>query len=459
MIKKFITLLLFTLFSQAALVNTSFVYDNVKVLEELDIKSTYITDYLLQKELQRRLSHTSDNYTQKLNDAYLFIPEIKSILRQNNIPSSFLYLGMAESNFSLNATSNKSAKGLWQFIPSTSKVYGLETDKYIDERMDLIKSTKAAVKYLKRLHNMFDKWYLAALAYNCGEGRVIEGITRATIDMYCEDVGYKTCKKEPKIIKFRKTIKDYQTKRVKFYKLYKIYKEVKQWSYKPDVEQLLLLQKGIDRQYIPKESRNYLRKIIALTLMNNSDFLHASHNTHLLNRGVNNPIASVEIKGGVHLRSVSKLIGEDYDRLKNLNHHLKKGFIPFDKDKYTVYIPYSKLSRFNLNKDQLKSVAFENYKVKSGDTLASIGKRFEVDYSLIKKHNKLKNNIIIVNQELIIPVDPENFRRDVDYTVKTGDTLGKIASSFKINLKKLMKDNNLKTTMIRTGEKLLIKFK
>lgn len=459
MIKIIITFCLFTSFTFAALVNTSFVYHNVKVLEELDIKSTYITDYLLQKELQRRLDSTSGHYTQKLNDAYLFIPEIKSILRQNNIPTSFLYLGMAESNFNLRATSNKRAKGLWQFIPSTSKVYGLETNKYIDERMDLIKSTKAAVKYLKRLHSMFDKWYLAALAYNCGEGRVIEGITRATIDMYCDDVGYAQCRKEPKIIKFRKTIKDYQRKRARFSKLYTIYKEVKKWKYKPDVEQMLLFQQGISRQYIPKESRNYLRKIIALTLMNNSDFLHTANNTHLLNRGVNNPIAKVNIKGGIHLRSVSKLIGEDYERLKNLNHHLKKGFIPFHKEKYTIYIPYSKLSRYNLNKEQLKAVSFENYKVKRGDTLATIGRKFDIEYSLIKKHNKLKNNIIRIDQELIIPVDPQNYQKDVDYVVKSGDTLGKIARAFKVDLKKIMKDNKLKTSMIRIGEKLLIKFK
>ncbi len=458
-LKKIILSSVLTLSLNASLVNTSFVYNDVKVLDELDIKSTYITDYLFQKEFQKRLKHTQDHYTEKLNSAHLFIPQIKNILRQNDMPSAFLYLVMAESNFKLNAASNKSAKGLWQFIPQTARHYGLETNRYIDERMDILKSTQAAVKYLKRLHGMFGKWYLAAVAYNCGEGRVIEGLTRATIDMYCEDVGYKKCRKEQKIINFRRTISAYQSKKAKFSRLNRIYKEVKTWGYTPDIDELLLVQKGIDRQYIPKESRDYIRKIVSLALMNNSDFLLNDQNSHLLNRGLNNPIASIEVKGGVLLSNIAKLIGEDKKKLKELNGHIRKNMLPLDKEHYTVYIPYSKLSRYKLNKDQLESTAYENYIVKAGDTLGIIGRKFAIDYRLIRKHNNLKNNIISINQELIIPIDPETYKRDVNYVVRTGDTLGKIAENYKVDLKKLMRDNNLKTSMIRIGEKLVIKYR
>ncbi len=458
-LKKIILSSALSLSLSASLVNTSFVYNDVKVLDELDIKSTYLTDYLFQKEYQKRLRHTKDRYTEKLNDAYLFVPQIKNILKENNMPSAFLYLVMAESNFKLNAASNKSAKGLWQFIPQTAKHYGLETNSYIDERMDIIKSTKAAVEYLQKLHDMFGKWYLAAVAYNCGEGRVIEGLTRATIDMYCEDTGYDKCRKDPKIIKFRNTIKDYQSKRVRFSHLNRIYKEVKKWNYNPDIDELLLVQKGIDRQYLPAESRDYIRKIVSLALMNNSDFLLKDENSHLLNRGLNNPIASIEVKGGVLLSNIAKLIGEDKKRLKELNGHIRKNMLPLDKEHYTVYIPYSKLSRYKLNKDQLEATVFENYVVKAGDTLGSIGRKFDIDYRLIKKHNNMKKNILSINQELIIPIDPETYKRDVDYVVRTGDTLGKIAENYKVDLKKLMKDNNLKTSMIRIGEKLVIKYR
>ena len=454
-------LLLFVLVSvsNATLVSTAFVSNDLKVLEELDISSEYITDYQLQQQFQKSLKYTQKRYTQKLNNAYLFVPKIKKVLRENNIPSAFLYLVMAESNFILDASSHKSAKGMWQFMEGTANHYGLKTDDFIDERMDIVKSTQAAVKYLQRLHGMFGKWYLAAVAYNCGEGRVIEGLTRATIDMYCEDVGYKVCRKDPKINEYRRTIRNYQMKRVKFHHLNKVYKKVKKWKYKPDIDKLLVIQKSVNRQYLPEESRGYIRKIITLAMMNNSDFLIKDENTHLLNRGISDPIANIEVKGGVLLRNVAEVIGVDKDKLKELNQHIKRNILPLDEDTYTLYIPYSKLSRYNANKHNLKSTQYEVYKVQRGDTLASIGRHYSLNYRTIKKHNHLKSNFLSVNQELVIPIDPDLYKRPIQYTVRIGDTLSKIATKHNIDFKKLMKDNNLKTSMIRTGDKLVIKFR
>lgn len=445
--------------SHATLVSTSFVHNDLTVLEELDISSNYITDYKLQKEFQNRLKYSQKRYTQKLNNAYLFVPQIKKVLRENNIPSAFLYLVMAESNFILDASSNKSAKGLWQFMAPTANHFGLKTNEYIDERMDIVKSTEAAVTYLKKLHGMFDKWYLAAVAYNCGEGRVIEGLTRATIDMYCEDVGYKVCRKEPRINQYRTTMRMYQAKRVKFREVNKIYKKVKKWKYKPDIDKLLVVQKGVSRQYLPEESRGYIRKIISLAMMNNSDFLIKDENTHLLNRGISDPIASIDVKGGVLLRNVAEVIGINKKKLKELNQHIKRDLLPLDEDTYRLYIPYSKLSRYNLNKGNLKSTQYEMYKVKSGDTLASIGREFGLGYKVIQKHNKMKSTMLRVSQELMIPIDPDVYKRPINYIVKVGDTLGRIASNHKVAFKKLMQDNNLKTSMIHIGDKLVIKFK
>jgi len=455
---KIVLLFVFITFSQATLVSTAFVHNDLKVLEELDISSDYITDYQLQEEFQKRLKFSKKRYTQKLNNAHLFVPQIKKVLRENEIPSAFLYLVMAESNFILNASSNKSAKGLWQFMRPTANHFGLKTNEYIDERMDIVKSTKAAVTYLKKLHGMFDKWYLAAVAYNCGEGRVIEGITRATIDMYCEDVGYKVCRKDPKINQFRTTMRLYQAKRVKFREINKIYKKVKKWKYKPDIDKLLVVQKGVSRQYIPEESRGYIRKIISLAMMNNSDFLIKDDNMHLLNRGMSDPIASINVKGGILLRNVAEVIGINKKKLKELNLHIKKDLLPLDNDTYKLYIPYSKLSRYNLNKGNLKSTQYEMYTVKSGDTLAAIGREYKLGYRVIKKHNRMKNNTLRINQVLMIPIDPDRYKKPLNYVVKVGDTLSRIASNHKIAFKKLMKDNNLKTSKINIGDNLVIKF-
>jgi membrane-bound lytic murein transglycosylase D len=459
MFLKVILLSLVASFLNATLVSTAFVNNDLKVLEELDISSEYITDYQLQQEFQKSLKYTQKRYTQKLNNAHLFVPKIKKVLRENNIPSAFLYLVMAESNFILDASSYKSAKGMWQFMEGTANHYGLKTNEFVDERMDIVKSTQAAVTYLKRLHEMFDKWYLAAVAYNCGEGRVIEGLTRATIDMYCEDVGYKVCRKEPRINEFRKTIRLYQTRRVKFNEVNKIYREVKKWKYKPDIDKLLVVQKNVSRQYIPEESRGYIRKIITLAMMNNSDFLIKDENTHLLNRGISDPIANIEVKGGILLRNVAEVIGVDKKQLKELNQHIKRDILPLDDDTYTLYIPYSKLSRYNANKHNLKATQYEVHKVKRGDTLASIGRKYSINYKLIKKHNRLKSNFLSVNQELVIPVDPELYKRPINYTVRVGDTLSKIATKHNVDFKQLMKDNNLKTSMIQIGDKIVIKFR
>jgi membrane-bound lytic murein transglycosylase D len=446
-------------YSKAALVSTSFVGNDLKVLEELDISTEYITDYQLQQHFQRILKHTQARYTQKLNDAHLFVPKIKKVLRENNMPSAFLYLVMAESNFILDAKSHKSAKGMWQFMRGTANMYGLKTDEYIDERMDIVKSTKAAVEYLQYLHGMFGKWYLAAIAYNCGQGRVIEGLTRAKIDMYCEDVGYKVCRKEPKINEYRRIIRGYQQKRLKFRELNKVYRAVNKWDYEPDIDKLLVVQKNISRQYIPNESRDYVRKIISLAMMNNSDFLIKDDNTHLLNRGISDPIASIEVNGGTLLQNVAQVVGVQTEQLKKLNRHILKDILPMDEKKYTLYIPYSKLSRFNANKDSIQKTQFAMYTVKSGDTLASIGRKYSLNYKIIKRHNKLRSNMIHIGQELVIPVlDPSKYAKSIEYTVKMGDTLSKIASTYNVDFKKLMEDNNLQSSLIKTGDKIVIQY-
>ncbi len=132
---------------------------------------------------QYQNTRNSRHYVTKLNEASLFVPRVKDILKQEGIPDVFIYMAMAESNFTIDAKSSAKATGLWQFMHNTGIRYGLKSDMYVDERMDLVKSTIAATKYLNSLHKRFDKWYLAAISYNCGEGRVTEAITRATLDL------------------------------------------------------------------------------------------------------------------------------------------------------------------------------------------------------------------------------------------------------------------------------------
>jgi membrane-bound lytic murein transglycosylase D len=366
----------------------------------------------------------------------------------------------------LDAKSHVKAMGLWQFMPQTGKIFGLENNLYVDERMDFVKSTYAATKYLKRLHEKFGKWYLAAMAYNSGEGRVIEAITRATIDLYVEQNGSKAKKEE--IARYRQIISNYQSKKVRFRELYQVYKEVKTWGITPDIYTLLSVQNKTRRQYVPNETREYIRKIVALGMMNNKSFI-SNDDAHLLNMGnTTTSIATVKVKGGMHLQSVASAIGMDYKELAKLNLHIKEYIIPPFVEEYDIYIPYSTLSRFNLNKDQIKNDRFTIYQVKAGDSLASIGKKYKIAYSIIKDFNQLKSNVLSVNQKLIVPILNEKNQRVTQqtvssskvksYYVKNGDTLYSISQRYNIALEKLMRDNNLKNSSINIGDKLVFNY-
>jgi len=374
------SILLLSTISFASLVNSGFIYSDLKILEDLDLDRSFITDPKLQKTYQRIINNNQKRYAKHLNDAHLFVPKIKQILKENDIPPAFLYLVMAESNFSLNAKSYKKALGLWQFMPKTGKIFGLKQDEYVDERMDIIKSTRAAVSYLKSLKKRFGKWYLAAIAYNCGEGRVYEALTRSTLDMYLEDN-----KKTKQTKEFRKIISLYQKKKLPFNKLYKVYKEVRKYNYTPGIKELLHFQKGLRRQYLPGESQEYIRKIISLGLMNNREFLINGDNAHLLNRGISEPIITVQIKGGVLLEDVGKLVGMSYDNIHGLNKHIKQGLISPEYETYDIYLPYSVLSRFQANIENIKDAKYAMHKVKSGDSLYRIAKKYKINYKLIKK--------------------------------------------------------------------------
>ena len=446
-----------------------------EVLKDLNIEKSFSHDEELQ-DLYDKLSAKNHfrTYKKNLKDASVYISKIKEVLNQEGLPTSFLYLPMAESNFKLDAKSSSKALGMWQFMSSTAKVYKLRNDEYVDERLDYVKSTHAASKYLTYHYDRFGKWYIAILAYNCGEGRVIEGIARATLDKYI--LLYPNKKNTKKIKEYRRIIKEYLTTKKGFSKVNKIYKEIKKLNVHITARDLLKIQKNLDRQYIPSESRAYLKKIVVLSMIANRNFLKKGY---IFDRDINSTLTTVKVKGGLHLRNIASILKMKFSSLSKMNMHIKQYITPSDVKKYDVNIPYSKLAIYNKNKNKIVNNTFKIYHVKEGDTLSSIGNKFKVRYGSIKNFNELKSNKLTLKQKLVIPIvnnkikkvsekskrnaiirtkkkTEERIYKIVVYKVKNSDTLKSIAHKFNVDIGKLKKDNKLKTDKVKIGNKIII---
>lgn len=407
MIKYFLLLFLPILLSA----NLTYVFNHnkeVALLESFDIEASFLYDPIMNKMKTKKSTIKKNKYFFKaMDEAYIFIPAIKSILAKHGVPPEFLYLAMAESNFSTRAYSKKRASGLWQFMPATGKIYGLKIDEYVDERRDLIKSTEAAAKYLSQLHKRFGKWYLAAIAYNCGGGRLNNAIKKAGSD-----------------------------------------------------ELSVLLDPK--KRYIPRESRFYIRKIVALAMIGQDEqFLMHSEYEHLLNRANAYSISTVQLSSGDSIRRLSKMIGIPLKELKKLNRHLKYDFVPPYAKGYDVYIPYIKLNEFKrkYTPEPMKNI-YKVHVVKRGDNLSKIGKKYGVSYRVIKDFNKLKNYRLSLRQRLVIPIDSRIKVKKINsrhyYMVKKGDTLESISKAYKVSVQNLKLQNHLRGSLIRIGDRLKI---
>ncbi|MGI6723503.1 MAG: LysM peptidoglycan-binding domain-containing protein [Arcobacteraceae bacterium] len=432
---------------------------DLEILNEFDIEPDFLANLELQESYNNFALKEKDYFIESFNSSLLLIPTVKSILAKEDVPSVMLYVGMAESNFDVKSHSNMGAKGLWQFIPDTAKKFGLSNDKYIDERLDIEKSTIAASKYLKRLHNLFGKWYLAAIAYNCGEGRLVEGIVRLSLDKYIEK--NPNFEHSQKFKEYRKVIKNYQNRKNNHNELFKVYREIKSLNIDFTLSELLEIQEITSRQYIPKESRNHIRKIVAFAIMLNKELELNEQNPHLLNRGMGDMIVFIETNGGFHLKNIAEASNLSYEDILTLNSHLKQEYIPNNKSKYRIYIPYYALQTYHENKNNIKPTILQKHIVKQGDSLNKISSLYGISSSYIQEFNDLKSDKIKPNQELLIPFKEGTKivvkkTKQKEYIVQKGDTLSTIALKQKVSLKKLMGDNKLNSSNISIGDKLVI---
>lgn len=403
---KSLVILFLPMFLFANLTYQSNYTKELALLESFDIKPAFLYDPIMNNMREKNSDIQQHKYFfQAMQDAYLFVPTIKNILAKYNVPQEFLYLAMAESNFSTKARSSKRASGLWQFMPKTGKLYDLNIDDYVDERQDLVRSTEAAAKYLTSLHKRFGKWYLAAIAYNCGGGKLSRAIKAAGSQ---------------------------------------------------DISVLL----DPDKKYIPKESRFYIRKIVALALIGTDEqFLLSSEYAYLLNRANAYSISTVKLPGGESLSRVAKLLNLPLEELLKINRHLKYDFVPPYAKEYNIYIPYAKLATFKQKysrEDIQKSYVI--HRVVSGENLSRIGRKYGVSYKIIMDFNHLKNSKLRLKQKLIIPIIAKHniSNKKHYYMVKHGDSLESISKIYSVSISNLREQNHINGDLIKIGDRLKI---
>ena len=337
-------------------------------------------------------------------------PVLSKIIEQNNLPPELLYLAMIESGLNPKAHSKAAATGMWQFIYSTGKIYGLKRNWYIDERRDPEKSTKAAMAYLSTLYNEFDNWYLALAAYNSGENRV------------------------------RRATKLHQTS--DFWQLHSL----------------------------PRETRNYMPYFLAATIMAKNPQDYGFTKKRKRKKSYSYDIVTIE--KSADLTVLARAAGTSFKNLQALNPELRQSATP--SEIYKLKIPYGSKNKFIKNYNALPenerfAPQFISHKVRNGESLWYIARKYRVSQSDLMAVNKIRNrNMLRIGQKLTIPVPGMNIPRSsrvqltsthnkIIYKVRRGDTLGHIAEDYRTRASKIRQWNGMKYGQhIFPGQKLTL---
>jgi len=408
---KVILTLFFLFQSLHAFLNTDNNYEKqLTALKHFDLPNTFLKDSIFISMHEDVEIYKTKHFLRTLESGDRFVPILQKMMQEAGVPTEFLYLAMTESSFDPYSSSPARASGIWQFIPATARHYGLANNAFVDERRDPIKSTEAAIAYLKRLHDMFGKWYLAALAYNCGEGYVTKAIAKAGSD---------------------------------------------------DISVLL----DENKKYLPKESRLYIRKIQMMSFISGStDFMLDNGSEYLLNRANNATFVKVSVQSGTSLSDVAESIGISSKELKSYNPHLKHAFVSPLGAKGYLYIPQDRQVAFSQNFDQTKEPQkYAVYTTKKGDSLQSIAKRYGVSYQSLMELNNLKTAALKTKTELVVPsgvpmpvTTPSSNNAEKIYVIKAGDTIETVAKKHDIPVAQLIKANKKKNALVKVGESIVI---
>lgn len=376
----------------------------IEVLRHFDIPASYLRDpYLHDIYAEKKRECILEGFADLSENADVFIPMLSSLIAQSDLPSEFLFVTLVESQLHGSATSTRGAAGIWQFMESTGKLHGLRVNNFVDERRDHIKSTRAAIAYLSSLKKQFGKWYLALIAYNCGDGRLSRAIRKAGTN----DIHVLT---DPK------------------------------------------------RNLIPLESRNYIRKVVSLSLLATDEIFLSKIQYDASLNGAENPIATVYLPEGEKIDRIAAVLEMPKKNLLSLNTHLKKGVTPPNEQSYPVYIPKEKLDDFR-QKFRPKGLRgyFVMHRVKSGETIEQLSSRYNVPKTSIMMENMIGDNEErTINRQVKIPINKPFLKNPRLHSAKSGETLASVATLYNMTLEQIKLKNPFISNALHEGEEIRV---
>lgn len=404
-------------------------------LQRLNARTPFNIEYnpSLESVIKSYLKHRRNSISKLMTLSDYYFPLFEESLDNHDIPLEVKYLAIVESALKPRARSRVGATGLWQFMFGTGKEYGLNVSSYVDERSDPIKSTVAASKYLARLYKIFGDWDLALAAYNSGPGNVTKAIRRSG--------GYENY-----------------------------------WNIRP---------------HLPRETAGYLPAFLATMYIfefaEEHGFKKERPNYHYVETD------TIHVKKMISLDQVSELVDVPIEQLQFLNPSYKLDIIPYIKgENYTLRLPREAIGKFVSNEQQIYAHVEEEfnkrekplpqffdsdskirYRVKSGDYLGKIARRYGVRVSQIKQWNGLRSNNLRIGQRLIIyprkpttstsataqttPKKTINTEGKSTYRVKKGDSLWSISQKFPgVSVQNIKDWNDIRSNKLKIGMTLVV---
>jgi membrane-bound lytic murein transglycosylase D len=399
--------------------------DDLQIETEARTGARYRFPIVINDKVDRFISYYSTvnrEFTRRsLKRAQLYLPAMRRILREHHIPEELAYMVLIESGFTTHALSRARACGPWQFIRGTARKYGLKIDWWVDERRDPIKATHAAAAYLNDLYGYFGSWYLAAAAYNAGEGKIMRAIKRHRTEDFWEMARY---------------------------------------------------------SYLKRETREYIPRLIAAILIAREPEKYGITDIAYLP-----PLAwdEVEVDDATDLRVVAWAAGVSYASIRDLNPELKFWCTPPGGQGYRVKVPAGHGEECRQRLAALppeQRITFRRHLVRPGETLSGIAHRYRTHVQPIRELNRLRGSLIRAGSYLIVPLpaaggspvdldhdiyagavsgDENRLHRPAAYQVRRGDNLWCIARRFGVTVARIREWNGLgKATLIHPGQVLLL---